>query len=66
MPGKFTTGALLRVPSVPPKVFAYHSTALGISASGSERCTCSFRIGTVCVLSSRISMRTPSGVTTNA
>src|SRR5215470_13741938 len=33
-PGISTTGALLRVPAFPPKVFAYQACALEISASG--------------------------------
>ena len=65
-PGTSTTGALLRVPASPPKVFAYQAWALGISASGTKKCTCSCRIGMLWFLSSRISMRTPSGVTTKA
>src|SRR5215470_18368094 len=57
-----TTAALLRLPAVPPKVLAYQACAFGISLSGTNRWTCSFFTGTVCVLSSKISMRTPSGV----
>ena len=47
----------LRVPSLRLGNFGFRQR---------QKWTCSLRIGIDCVLSSRISMRTPSGVTTNA
>src|SRR4051812_2107691 len=63
-PGMSATGAWLRRLGLAPNVFTYQAWLSGIAASGRKRWTCSCRIGTLCCLSSRISIFRPSGVVT--